>query len=131
MHSRLSKLASLLALAIGAMAVFAGGKVLLGQDPGYYVIDWLPVYNFMVGVISILVTSVLIWRGHRFALPAVLGTLLAHNTVMAILLTVYGSVVASDSLRAMTLRISVWTIISLLVWMQARRDRPCPLAHGL
>ena len=46
MRTILTKAASILAFAIGAMAIFAGGKVLLGQDPGYYVIDWVPIYNF-------------------------------------------------------------------------------------
>lgn len=31
----LSKIASILAFVIGAMAIFAGGKVLLGIPPGY------------------------------------------------------------------------------------------------
>ena len=31
------------------MAVFAGGRVLLGTLPDYYLIDWLPTYNFVIG----------------------------------------------------------------------------------
>ena len=42
MNTTLNKIAAILAFGIGAMAVFAGGKVLLGNDPGYYVINWLP-----------------------------------------------------------------------------------------
>ena len=37
MKRPLSKIAAVLAFIIGAMAVFAGGQVLLGRDPGYYV----------------------------------------------------------------------------------------------
>jgi hypothetical protein len=48
----LSKVAAGLAFIIGAMAIFAGGQVLLGRDPGYYVIGWLPIYNFVMGVLS-------------------------------------------------------------------------------
>ncbi len=131
MHARLSKLAALLAFGIGAMAITAGGKVLLGQPPGYYVIDWLPVYNFSVGVISAGVTAVLIWRNHRFALPAALATLAGHSVVMAVLLTAYRSVVAADSLVAMTLRIGVWAVVAVLLLVQARGDKPHPLARGL
>lgn len=46
----LHKAAAILALIIGGMAIFAGGKVLLGNDPGYSVIDWLPIYNFGIGL---------------------------------------------------------------------------------
>lgn len=131
MNAWLSKAAALLALVIGAMAVFAGGKVLLGQLPDYYVISWLPVYNFTLGLISALVTALLIWRSHRYALPAALATLTSHSAVMALLLTAYRDVVAPDSLVAMTLRISVWVVISVLLWVQARGGRAQPLARGL
>lgn len=131
MNAWLSKAAALLALVIGAMAVFAGGKVLLGQLPDYYVISWLPVYNFTLGLISALVTALLIWRSHRYALPAALATLTIHSAVMALLLTAYRDVVAPDSLVAMTLRISVWAVISVLLWVQARGGRAQPLARGL
>ena len=63
MNTTLNKIAALLAFIIGGMAIFAGGQVLLGKDPGYYVINWLPIYNFMLGVVSFFVTSLLIWRG--------------------------------------------------------------------
>ncbi|MBI3163511.1 MAG: hypothetical protein HYZ24_02430, partial [Chloroflexi bacterium] len=46
MNTTLTKISSILAFIIGAMAVFAGGQVLLGNLPDYCVINWLPVYNF-------------------------------------------------------------------------------------
>ena len=49
MNSKLSKVAAILAWIIGVMSVIAGGKVLLGAPPDYYVVDWLPIYNFIVG----------------------------------------------------------------------------------
>lgn len=61
------KAAAVLALAIGALAVFADGKVLLGEDPGYNVINWVPVYNYTVGVLTVAVTTVLLWRDHPLA----------------------------------------------------------------
>jgi len=124
MKQTLFKIAAVLAFIIGAMAIFAGGQVLLGQDPGYYVIDWLPVYNFALGVVSALVTALLIWRGSKWALPAALSTLAAHTLVMVILRTAYSAVVAPDSLRAMTIRIVVWLLITGLVFAQTRRNRP-------
>ena len=41
MNITFNKIASALAFLIGAMAIFAGGQVLLGKDPGYHVINWL------------------------------------------------------------------------------------------
>jgi hypothetical protein len=115
MNTKLTKIAAVLAFIIGAMAVFAGGRVLLGTDPGYYVIDWLPVYNFTVGMITVLVTAVLIWKNSRYAWPAAVATLSAHILVMLSLLVAYRDVVAPDSLRAMTIRIVVWLIILALL----------------
>ncbi|NUQ38090.1 MAG: hypothetical protein HUU23_09885 [Caldilineales bacterium] len=124
MKQTMYKIAAVLAFIIGAMAIFAGGGVLLGRDPGYYVIDWLPVYNFIMGVLAVLVVAPLIWRGRRWALPAALATLAAHTLVMVILRTAYSDVVAADSLRAMTIRIVAWLLITGLVFVQARGNQP-------
>ena len=123
MTSTLNKIAALLALLIGAMAIFAGGQVLLGRDPGYYVIDWLPVYNFSVGILSVFPTALFIWRKSKYALSAVLATFGAHAIVMLTLQIGYSSVVAADSIRAMTLRLSVWLVILVLMLIQTRRTQ--------
>lgn len=110
-----TKIAAILALIIGAMAIFAGGRVLLGMLPDYYVIDWLPVYNFTVGVVTVFVTAVFLWKGHRLAGHAAVVTFLGHALVMTILLVFYQAVVAPDSITAMSVRLMVWaTILSLL-----------------
>jgi len=126
MNTKLSKAAAVLAFIIGGMAIFAGGKVLLGNDPGYYVIDWLPVYNFIAGLASFAVAAVLIWKNSRYALPATVITLGFHSAVMAILQTAYSSVVAPDSIQAMTLRISVWVVILVLMLIERRQNAPAP-----
>jgi uncharacterized membrane protein len=120
----LFKAAAVLAFIIGAMALFAGGQVLLGRDPGYYVIDWLPIYNFVMGALTVLVVVPLIWRGSRWALPAALATFVAHSLVMVALRTAYSDVVAPDSLRAMTIRMVAWLLILALLLVQTRRSRP-------
>jgi hypothetical protein len=122
----LSKVAAVLAFIIGAMAIFAGGQVLLGRDPGYYVFDWLPIYNFVMGVLTVLVVAPLIWRGSKWALPAALATLAAHTLVMVVLRTAFSDVVAPDSLRAMTIRMVAWLVIVVLVLVQTRGSRPAP-----
>ena len=109
------KVAAILAWIIGAMAVFAGGRVLSGKLPSYTVIGWLPVYNFIAGVITVLATAVLIWRNSRYAMLAASATFSAHTVVMLILLTAFRPIVAFDSLVAMTVRMVVWIIILALL----------------
>ena len=120
----LNKIASILAFIIGAMAIFAGGQVIfLGKQMDYYVINWLPYYNFTMGLISFLVTAALIWKNSRYAMPAAILTFLAHGAVMITLLTAYRDVVAPDSIRAMSVRLIVWVIILALMYLQSRRTQ--------
>ena len=105
------------------MAVFAGGKVLLGIMPDYYVINWLPVYNYTIGVLTVLVTAILIWMNHPLALPVATVTLCIHILVMLILQTTYRDVVAIDSIVAMTIRIAVWVIILASMYVHSRLNR--------
>ncbi len=116
-----TRIAALLALIIGGMAIFAGGQVvLLGKEMDYYVIDWLPVYNLTVGVLTFFVTAPLLWKAHKAGYQAAVATLVAHTSVMLILLTAYREVVASDSLRAMTVRIVVWLVINAVLYWKRR-----------
>ncbi len=120
MKGILSKTASALALIIGAMAIFAGGKVLLGIDPGYTVIGWLPIYNFGMGLITVFFTAVLLWKNHKFALTAASATLAIHAIVMVVLQIAYRNTVAEESIQAMTIRIIVWVMILSLLFIQSR-----------
>lgn len=119
MKTHLNKIASVIAFIIGLMAIFAGGKVLLGEDPGYYVINWLPVYNYTVGIVTFLITGTLIWMKHKLAFPIAIGTFVVHGVVMLILQTGYQNVVAPDSIRAMTVRLVVWAVILGLLTIQS------------
>ena len=127
MDKLLYRIAAVLAFIIGAMAVFAGGQVLLGRDPGYYVIDWLPIYNFALGVISVAITAILIWKRSSYAVPAAIATFSAHAVVMLILQIAYRDVVAVDSLVAMTIRLAAWLIILVLLYVGLRK-RPSAAA---
>lgn len=122
MNTILSKIAAVLAAVIGAMAIFAGGQVLLGNVPDYYVISWLPIVNFAIGLVSLFFTAMMIWRNSSVSLPLALITLGAHAAVMLVLQTVYRDVVASDSLKATTVRISVWVVILVLLFLQKRKN---------
>ncbi|MEW6401258.1 MAG: hypothetical protein AB1649_05625 [Chloroflexota bacterium] len=123
MKTSLNKIASILAFLIGGMAIFAGGKVLLGSDPGYYVINWLLLYNYTVGILTICFTAIYIWDEHRLAMPATIGTFSLHALVMLILQTAYHDIVAPDSLRAMTIRLIVWAVILGLLFVQSLKNR--------
>jgi hypothetical protein len=124
MDSIYRKIAAVLAFIIGAMAIFAGSQVVIfGKVMDYYVIDWLPIYNLVLGLISAFFTAIVIWKGSKLAMPAVIATLASHSVVIAILLTVYQGVVAADSIKAMIVRIVVWVIILVLMLVQARRDK--------
>jgi hypothetical protein len=119
----LTKIAAILAFIIGAMAVFAGAQVLLGNDPGYFVISWLPVYNYTAGILTVFITAILIWRRSKFAWFAALTTFGLHTLVMIILQTVHRDVVAVNSIRAMTIRMIAWAIILVLMYAQSRKDK--------
>ena len=121
MNTKLTKIAAILAFIIGAMAIFAGGQVLLGKAMDYYVIDWLPIYNFILGLISAGFTAVVIWKGNKLAKSVALATFASHAAVMLILQTVYRDVVAPDSIIAMTVRLIVWLIILVLMFIQKQK----------
>ena len=123
MNSIYRKIAAVLAFIIGAMAIFAGGQVLLGKVMGYYVIDWLPIYNFIAGLVSSFVTAILIWKGSKYAMSAAIGTFAIHGTVMLVLQMAYREVVAADSIKAMTVRLVVWLIILTLMIVQSRINK--------
>jgi hypothetical protein len=109
----LNKIASILAFFIGAMSVFAGSKVLLGIDTkNYTVLNWLVAYNVLFGVISI-IAAYLLWKKSLYSKKIVLFILLAHTTI-ALYLNFFNENVASESIKAMIFRISIWIIISLL-----------------
>jgi len=117
-----NKIAAVLAFVIGAMAIFAGGQVLLGILPDYYVIDWLPVYNFSMGITSAFFTALLIWKNSKIAMPAAVATFGLHAVVMLVLQVGYQGLVAPDSIKAMTVRLVAWLIILTLMIIQLRKN---------
>jgi hypothetical protein len=126
MKNYFNKLAALLAFGIGAMAIYAGVKPLLGNNPGYNVLNWLPLYNYTMGILTIFITAVLIWKNNRFAKPTAIGTFAIHSFVLIILQTAYRGTVAPDSLQAMMIRIIVWALILGLMFPQSRKELSRP-----
>ena len=121
MNTTLNKIASILAFLIGAMAIFAGAKPLLGNNPGYYVINWLPLYNYTIGVLTVFVTAILIWMNSKAAMPAAIATFSINVIVILILQTAYRGIVAPDSIQAMIIRVIAWSIILTLMFFQTRK----------
>jgi hypothetical protein len=130
MKRAFDRVAAVLALISGVMSIVAGGGALLGRVPGWTVIGWLPVYNFAVGVLAAVVVAPLIWRGSRYAMPAALVTLGANVAVIFALQLAFRDTVARQSMAAMLLRVALWVVIVLLMFLQMRRNRPVPTASG-
>ena len=123
MKTIFNKIASILAFIIGAMAIFAGGPVLLGRDPGYYVINWLLLINYTIGILTVLFVAILIWKNSRLALPAATAVFSLQGLVMIVLLAGYGDVVAPDSIKATMVRMVVWAIILGLLFIQRNKNK--------
>ena len=92
-------IAAILALLIGIMSVISGAMVLLNYNiPSYNVLNWLVVYNVILGGISL-----------------VAAILISHLLVF-LYLYFLSQEVALESIKAMGFRVSVWTVIFLLTY---------------
>ena len=113
--------AAIIAVLFGIATLIAGGRVLLGSDPGYEVFRPLLVYNTAMGV-AYLMAGAALWRRASAGRNAAGAIFLLNLLVLAGILVVYatGSGVAVDSLRAMTLRTVVWLLLFLAAWWAAR-----------
>ena len=116
----LQRIASILAFLIGIMSIVAGGKAMKGWDPGYNVLTWLPVYNFVMGFLA-LIPAVLLWINSRHAMIAAIGTFGIHALVLLVLFTAFHDKVANQSLAAMAFRLATWIAILMLMFFQARK----------
>jgi len=108
------KIASFLALLLGVISVFAGGKVLLGIDTkDYTIINWLVVYNVIFGFISI-VAAYFIWKQKTQA-KIIAFIILDMHFMVLLYLKFMSTTAASESIKAMLFRVIVWVIIVLLL----------------
>lgn len=108
-------IAAILALLIGIMSVISGSMVLLNYNiPSYDVLNWLVIYNVILGGISI-VAAILIWKKNKYTRKTILAILISHLLVF-LYLYFLSQEVASESIKAMGFRVSVWTVIFLLTY---------------
>jgi len=117
MNTLLAKLPSILAFLVGAMSIFAGGTVMRGWRPGYNILSWLPVYNFVVGLLT-LIPAYLLWAGGRYATAASIIIFALHATILILLLVVFRGQAASQSIGAMSFRVAMWIVILALHWFR-------------
>lgn len=111
----LYRIASILAFLVGIMSIVAGGKAMQGWDPGYDVLSWLPIYNFVMGILA-LIPAILLWVNHRYALATSVATLGIHTLVLLLLLSAFRGEVAFQSIAAMIFRLVVWVVILVLLY---------------
>ncbi|MBI5945745.1 MAG: hypothetical protein HY864_15395 [Chloroflexi bacterium] len=123
MNTTLNKIASVLAFILGGLSILAGGMAARGWDPGYFVLHWLPVYNFIMGLLTVSIPAILIWRNSRYAMPAAIATFSIHAVVTLLLLSAFRGTPAAESLAAMTFRLVVWLIILVLMFFQSQTLR--------
>jgi hypothetical protein len=110
-----NKISGVLAFVLGIMSVIAGSRVLFEfNSPDYDVLKWLVVYNVMMGIVSIMVSRP-IWRRSNLSFRAAAIVTGFHATILLTLVTVYYTTVASESIKAMIFRVSIWAIISLML----------------
>ena len=118
------KTATILSFIIGALAVFIGIRVVfLGQEMFYYVIDWLPVYNLILGLLTLFITTILIWKNSPIALHASIATLVSHSAVTLFLLIAYKDTVSIFSIVSMLIRLVFWIIILRLLLLQKKENQ--------
>ena len=122
MNTTLNKIASIFAFLVGGLSIFAGALTMTGWEPGYFVLNWLPVYNFILGVLTVFIPSILIWRNSKYAMPAAVVTFSIHAIVTLLLLTIFRDTVAANSIGAMIFRLVTWIIILALIIVQSRRQ---------
>ena len=115
-------LASIAAL-FGLVTIFVGISVLLGSDPGYVVYRPLLIYNTTMGI-AYVAASITIWRNFTKSIYLAASIFFLNLIVLALIYFLYtkGSLIAVDSLRAMSVRTAVWLVlVAAIAWLSRRR----------
>jgi hypothetical protein len=121
---RLHRASIAVALLFGLLTLFAGGRVLLGGDPGHVVLVPLLLFNTAMGA-AYVAAAVLLRRDLRLGRRAAGAIALLNLLVLGALLVHAwgGGPVAGDSLAAMTLRTGVWAaLFAAAGWVSRRQD---------
>ena len=112
----LKKIAAFLAFFIGIMTVITGSRVLLSMDAKeYHVIQWLVLYNVILGLVS-MVVGYLIWKKYKYVQQLVIGVMASHFIVFMVI--IFGQEAAMESKYAMLFRMMMWLIIGILFFIK-------------
>ncbi len=105
------------AVAFGLLTLLSGGKALFGTADMGAVVPFVLWFNFVAGF-AYVVGGLLLWRGHRFALPAALAILLATAMVFVAfgLRTASGGAYEMRTVGAMALRTGFWAVMAWTAW---------------
>ena len=117
---------AVVAVLFGIATLVAGGRVLLGADPGYVVYRPLLAYNTAMGA-AYVAAGLLAWVDARRATYLAAAIFVLNGLVLGVIAWRYTHAgdVAVESLRAMTLRTGVWLVLFLAwAWPGRRRSRP-------
>lgn len=122
--NKLQRALIVVALLFGLLTLFAGGRVLLGADPGYVVVRPLLLFNTVMGA-AYVATAVLLRRDLRRGRSAA-GAIALLNLLVLGSLLIYaggGGSVAGDSFAAMVLRTVVWAALFIAAgWVLRRQE---------
>ena len=115
--------AATVAALFGVATLFAGGRVLLGSDPGYVVFRPLLIFNTAMGL-AYLAAAVMLFRSPGLGRYAAGMIFVLNLLVLVGIVLVYrsGGAVAVDSLRAMTMRTVVWLGLFLTAAWAVRKS---------
>ncbi|MBP9653426.1 MAG: hypothetical protein KBE19_03470 [Rhodocyclaceae bacterium] len=121
-HRFVRRLCAGIAVAFGAVTLFAGGRVLLGADPGYTVFRPLLVFNTAMGA-AYAAAGAAIWRDLAWGRNCAGAIFLLNLLALAAIAAVHfgGGAVAAQSLGAMSLRTVVWLLLFLVLARLARK----------
>ena len=117
-------LTAAVAVLFGVATLVAGGRVLMGADPGYPVFRPLLIYNTLMGA-AYVAAGVTIWRSINAGRYAAVAIFLLNLLVFVGIFVVYrgGGGVAVDSLGARALRTAVWLGLVLATsWLVRSRS---------
>lgn len=123
-HRLIQNILALVAILFGLVTVFAGGRVLLGADPGYIVFRPLLIYNTVMGF-AYIAAGVIAWRSVVRGRQAAGAIFVLNLLVLAGIGALYatGDSVAVESVRAMTLRSVVWLALFVgFAWLVRRSN---------
>jgi hypothetical protein len=95
----------------------------MGADMGA-VVPFVLWFNFLAGF-AYIVGGVLLWRGHRLALPVALAILIATATVFAAFgwRVATGGAYEPRTVGAMTLRTAFWAVMAWVAWKTRTEGR--------